>query len=438
MTTNDFIKRAKDVHNNYYTYSRTIYINKNEKVIITCPIHGDFQQLPFNHLRGNKCPLCAIEAKKNNTDFFIKRMKELYGNKYSFEKTIYVSNKEKVIITHKELGDLETIPNKILSGTQPMCVKIYEKKIKLQNELLQKFYEKYGEEYSIQWEGFLTKKTKVKLTCIKHGEISIIFDTLFKKGCPFCNGYTFKYTENEFIRRSKEKYGEKYTVMSKFIDLSKPIEINCQKHGLFSTTPYRHLKNEYGGCKKCSNEAIKQYKTLYDFDEVVKIGNKIHSKKYLYDESTYNGHSEKFKIECPLHGEFYKNYYSHIILGQGCPKCQSSKMEQELILEFVKRGIEFIHQYSPKWLGKKKIDIFLPKYNLAIECQGSQHFYPSSLFGGEKGFKKQILSDKDKKELCEKNYVRLIYYSSLDIDFPYKVYTNINELINKEINENII
>lgn len=64
MTTNDFIKRAKDVHNNYYTYSRTIYINKNEKVIITCPIHGDFQQLPFNHLRGNKCPLCAIEAKK--------------------------------------------------------------------------------------------------------------------------------------------------------------------------------------------------------------------------------------------------------------------------------------------------------------------------------------------------------------------------------------
>ena len=128
MTTNDFIKRAKDVHNNYYTYSRTIYINKNEKVIITCPIHGDFQQLPFNHLRGNKCPLCAIEAKKNNTDFFIKRMKELYGNKYSFEKTIYVSNKEKVIITHKELGDLETIPNKILSGTQPMCVKIYEKK----------------------------------------------------------------------------------------------------------------------------------------------------------------------------------------------------------------------------------------------------------------------------------------------------------------------
>lgn len=206
-------------------------------------------------------------------------MKELYGNKYSFEKTIYVSNKEKVIITHKELGDLETIPNKILSGTQPMCVKIYEKKIKLQNELLQKFYEKYGEEYSIQWEGFLTKKTKVKLTCIKHGEISIIFDTLFKKGCPFCKGYTFKYTENEFIRRSKEKYGEKYTVMSKFIDFSKPIEINCQKHGLFSTTPYRHLKNEYGGCKKCSNEAIKQYKTLYDFDEVVKIGNKIHSKK---------------------------------------------------------------------------------------------------------------------------------------------------------------
>lgn len=78
-------------------------------------------------------------------------MKELYGNKYSFEKTIYVSNKEKVIITHKELGDLETIPNKILSGTQPMCVKIYEKKLNFKMNYFKNFMKNM--EKNIQYNG---------------------------------------------------------------------------------------------------------------------------------------------------------------------------------------------------------------------------------------------------------------------------------------------
>jgi len=56
LTTKIFIKRSKKVHNNKYDYSKVVYVNSNKKVIIGCPIHGDFLQAPADHLKGHGCP----------------------------------------------------------------------------------------------------------------------------------------------------------------------------------------------------------------------------------------------------------------------------------------------------------------------------------------------------------------------------------------------
>lgn len=64
LTTQDFIKKANIFHNNFYTYSKTIYgKNNNDGVIITCPIHGDFLQTPRLHLSKSGCPSCGSEKK---------------------------------------------------------------------------------------------------------------------------------------------------------------------------------------------------------------------------------------------------------------------------------------------------------------------------------------------------------------------------------------
>jgi hypothetical protein len=55
---NEFIKRAKEVHGDKYDYSLSEYINARIKLRIICPIHGKFEQSPFNHLRGTGCPIC--------------------------------------------------------------------------------------------------------------------------------------------------------------------------------------------------------------------------------------------------------------------------------------------------------------------------------------------------------------------------------------------
>lgn len=58
ITTEMFIERAKKVHGNFYGYDRAVYRGQNEKIIITCPIHGDFETTPVRHWGGCKCAKC--------------------------------------------------------------------------------------------------------------------------------------------------------------------------------------------------------------------------------------------------------------------------------------------------------------------------------------------------------------------------------------------
>lgn len=58
-TIEEFIEQANKVHQSFYGYSKVVYINKRTKVIIDCPIHGEFTQSPSDHTDGSKCPSCA-------------------------------------------------------------------------------------------------------------------------------------------------------------------------------------------------------------------------------------------------------------------------------------------------------------------------------------------------------------------------------------------
>jgi len=57
--TEEFIEKAKNIHGDIYDYSKVEYININEKIIIICKNHGEFNQTPKSHLKQNGCPLCV-------------------------------------------------------------------------------------------------------------------------------------------------------------------------------------------------------------------------------------------------------------------------------------------------------------------------------------------------------------------------------------------
>lgn len=65
--TEDFIKKSNIIHNSKYNYDKVDYFDNNTKVIITCPIHGDFLQIPSGHKRGFGCKSCTITVSKDET-----------------------------------------------------------------------------------------------------------------------------------------------------------------------------------------------------------------------------------------------------------------------------------------------------------------------------------------------------------------------------------
>jgi hypothetical protein len=58
-TTKTFISEAQKVHDFKYGYDKTEYVKSQIKVIITCPIHGDFTQTPLSHIQGYGCTHCG-------------------------------------------------------------------------------------------------------------------------------------------------------------------------------------------------------------------------------------------------------------------------------------------------------------------------------------------------------------------------------------------
>lgn len=117
VTTEIFIERSLARHGNAYDYSKTIYRHPKVKVIITCPIHGDFLQRPYCHLKGSGCNLCALDRVTNSLDKFISLARAVHGDKYNYSKVNYINNNSKVIIICPKHGEFEQRPRIHTSGT---------------------------------------------------------------------------------------------------------------------------------------------------------------------------------------------------------------------------------------------------------------------------------------------------------------------------------
>lgn len=63
-TQEQFVEKATIVHNGKYIYNHFIYVNAKTKSMITCPVHGNFEQRPDAHLAGRGCPKCAGKENK--------------------------------------------------------------------------------------------------------------------------------------------------------------------------------------------------------------------------------------------------------------------------------------------------------------------------------------------------------------------------------------
>lgn len=121
-TLQSFIDKSNIVHKNKYDYSKSVYVTNKNSVIIICPVHGEFTQRPDDHMKGRGCDRCGGSSTMN-TEEFISKAKALHGETYTYDKVKYKRNSIKVTITCSKHGDFLQKPNGHLLGYGcPKCL----------------------------------------------------------------------------------------------------------------------------------------------------------------------------------------------------------------------------------------------------------------------------------------------------------------------------
>lgn len=119
----------------------------------------------------------------------------------------------------------------------------------------------------------------------------------------------------------------------------------------------------------------------------------------------------------------------------GIPHIGEGWVSERELLNMVK-GVfprdEVVHQASPEWLGRQRLDVFVPELRLAIEYQGRQHYEPVPFFGGEDAFPQTQRRDRLKARLCSENGVTVVFFRYDEIITRELVETRIGGALNSK------
>lgn len=174
MGKKEFIRRATLLHKGKYNYDKVEMERLSDKIIITCPVHGDFTQKASDHLIYKGCKKCS--KRYMDTTYFIERAKEVHGNKYDYSLVEISKGITKVKIKCPTHGVFEQSYADHLRGCG--CWECYKQRLpevnKKSNEtFLNQLKEIYGDKYDLSKVDYRGKDMDISLICPIHGEFII-------------------------------------------------------------------------------------------------------------------------------------------------------------------------------------------------------------------------------------------------------------------------
>jgi len=195
-TLEEFIQKAIQIHGIFYDYSNFIYFNNWTRGIIICPIHGEFEQTPSNHLNSKGCPKCGYdrvsEFRKITQEEVINRFKEIHGERYGYNNFIYKGSHNKSVINCSDHGDfLQSYSNHVKGHGCPDCglIKTLETTRLTLEDFIIKAIEIHGSKYNYQDFIYSSTHNKGNIKCNICGYIFEQTPSAHihqKQGCPRC------------------------------------------------------------------------------------------------------------------------------------------------------------------------------------------------------------------------------------------------------------
>jgi tRNA(Ser,Leu) C12 N-acetylase TAN1 len=288
-STSEFIDRARAAHGNQYDYSQVKYVNNRTKVTIICPDHGRFEQVPSAHLFHRQgCPACGGTGKLS-TKTFIEKAKAVHGDRYDYSHVEYVNIKAPITIICPDHGDFIQVPTDHIHQKAgcPDCGRLRTgaAQRRTTRDFIRTAKSVHGDRYDYSHVEYVNNKTPVTINCPDHGNFEQVpTDHLSGKACPDCgvvhSAMARRHTTDEFIDKARALHGERYDYSQvEYLGNHTKVTIICPDHGPFEQTPTNHLFK--CGCPDCAESGFNPNKraTLYylaiatdDGDTRYKIG----------------------------------------------------------------------------------------------------------------------------------------------------------------------
>ncbi len=266
LTTEEFIKKAREVHGDKYDYSKVEYVNAQTDVCIICRQHGEFWQRPSHHTAGHGCTKCASDVNAAKLRYWTEAKCYEEASRYSEMKSFRTQSKDayKSALNHKWLKNYTWLSYKIDVSKPKKKRQSYT-----QEEIIEKLRSIFGNRYSYDKVVYKAMKVPITLVChekdangVEHGEFSMRPDNIFsgKQGCPKC----YDDRRSRLQRKSIEKFIEEATKVHgglyeyhkvEYVNTNTNVCIVCPIHGDFEQTPSNHLRGQ--GCPHCSGNAKK-------------------------------------------------------------------------------------------------------------------------------------------------------------------------------------
>lgn len=248
-------------------------------------------------------------------------------------------------------------------------------KLKTQEEFIKDSIEVHGDKYTYELLEYVNGKSKVDITCTKHGPFNIAGTKLLGgQGCQICasekQSLNSRDTIEKFVEKAQALHGDKYDYsLVELVNDNTLVKIRCKKHDtVFNKTPSKHKSGQ--GCPVCARESQRD-KRLHTLDEFLSLARKAHGDKYDYSKVVLGTDSDIVEIICTKHNtSFWQMPASHK-QGSGCPTCAidirslSRKVTSAQFADNarVKHGDKYDYSRSVVDGVKTKVEIICPQHD---------------------------------------------------------------------------
>ena len=240
----------------------------------------------------------------------------------------------------------------------------------------------------------------------------------------------------EFIRRSKEKFGEDRFDYSKvnYINNHTPIKLRCIRCGKwFEQMPTEHIYGT-GYCPDCAMEVCGIVKRKSNEDFIAELIEVFGEDVFDFSETKYIDSQHPVIVKDKATGITYKRYPSDLLSGKD-PRCKDSRGELYIREWLLKNNICFDSEVLQRGIFEEnKLGVyidFITESNIWIEYNGIQHykFYNGSFHNATiEIFERQLRRDQAILDYCTENNIKLLV-----IPYTYNTKDKITEVLDRVI-----